>query len=143
MTKTELKACWDSVLDLMRKKVDPLAVDTFFKPLSPIKISEREQKLFLLAPKQSNYAFYQSRVNNHMSSLSECMNSVFGKVYTIEVTEKESLQDTEDPFSAEDSLNPKYTFESFVDGPNNRLAYAASVSVARVQRNHLLSLLSY
>ena len=130
MTKTELKACWDSVLDLMRKKVDPLAVDTFFKPLSPIKISEREQKLFLLAPKESNYAFYQSRVNNHMSSLSECMNSVFGKIYTIEVTEKESLQDTEDPFSAEDSLNPKYTFESFVDGPNNRLAYAASVSVA-------------
>ena len=129
MNRTELKACWDKVLDLLRTKIDQLAVNTFFRPLTPLKISERENKIYLLAPKESNYSFYQTSVNRHIDSLSECLIAVFGKNYAVEVTEKES-EESEDPFSAEDSLNPKYTFESFVDGPNNRLAYAASFSVA-------------
>ena len=128
MTKAELKANWDKVLELLRRHTENLVVDTFFSPLTPIKITEKDQKILLLAPSESNYAFYQSRVNYYQSSLNECIVSVFGKPYSVEVTEKESEQ--ENPAQEDDTLNPKYTFESFVDGPNNRLAYAASVSVA-------------
>ena len=130
MTKKELKDCWDKVLVLMRDRVDQLVINAFLSPLTPYKLSEREQKLYLYAPTEPNYAFYQNSVKNHIADVTYCINEVFGKPYSVEVTEKESDQETEDPFTAEDSLNPKYTFESFVDGPNNRLAYAASVSVA-------------
>ena len=129
MNRTELKAGWDKVLDLMCSKVDPLVMKTFFKPLTPIKTNERENKLFLLAPKETPAPFFVNSLTNYGSDLSECILTVFGKNYSFEVTEKET-EDTDDPFSLEDTLNPKYTFDSFVDGPNNRLAYAASISVA-------------
>ncbi len=130
MTRKELKDCWDKVLVLMKDRVDQLVINAFLSPLTPFKLSEKEQKLYLYAPKESSYAFYQNSVKNYLSDLTECINVVFGRPYSVEVTEKETDQEPEDTYFAEDSLNPKYTFESFVDGPNNRLAYAASVSVA-------------
>ena len=130
MTKTELKAAWEKILELMEKRAERLVVDTFLRPLTPYKLSEKEQKLFLLAPKGSGSAFYQNMVNNRQEDLMECVSAVLGKPYFAEVSESEPPEDQEDPFVSEDTLNPKYTFESFVDGPNNRFAYAASVSVA-------------
>lgn len=129
MTKTELKANWEKVLELMTDRVDRLAVETFFRPLIPFKLSEKDQKLYLSAPKESNYAFYQNMVLNRQTIISECINQVFGKTYYAEVIE-EGDPEQEYQLQDDDSLNPKYTFDSFVDGPNNRLAYAASVSVA-------------
>lgn len=130
MTKTELKTAWESVLALMEQRAEKLVVDTFLRPLVPSKLSEKEQKIFLLAPKGSGSAFYQNMVNNRQELLMECVSTVFGKPYFAEVIESELPENQEDPFVSEDTLNPKYTFESFVDGPNNRFAYAASVSVA-------------
>ena len=104
MTKKELKDCWDKALVLMRGRVDQLVINAFLSPLTPYKLSERDQKLYLYAPKESNYAFYQNSVKNYTTDLTYCLNEVFGKPYSVEVTEKETDQDTEDIFSAEDSL---------------------------------------
>ena len=130
MTKSELKVNWEKVLDLMKGNLDDLAINTFFRVLTPVKINEKEEKLFLTAPKESDYSFYQSRVSAHQENMTDCITKVFGKPYIAQVTENDNYSENEDIFAAEDRLNPKYTFESFVDGPNNRLAYAASVAVA-------------
>ena len=130
MNKTELKAAWDKILSLMENKEDRIVVDTFFKPLTPSKLSEKDQKFFLLAPKESPSSFYQNMVNNYQENLMACITEVLGKPYFAEVVEVELPEDPEDPYTSEDTLNPKYTFESLVDGPNNRMAYAASVAVA-------------
>ncbi len=141
MTKAELKASWDKVVELMRGRNEDLVIDMFFKPLVPTRISEKDQKIYVLAPKESNYAFYQNMVNNKKDDISECTESVFGRPYSVEVTEKET--DPEYLPGEDDTLNPKYTFESFVDGPNNRLAYAASVSVAEGYSRHYNPLFLY
>ena len=130
MTKAELKIQWESVLSLMTGSVDNLAVNTFFRVLTPVKISEKEEKLYLTPPKGTDSSFYNHKISNYKEIIKESITSVFGKPYTAEVVEKENESETEDLFAGEDKLDPKYTFESFVDGPNNRLAYAASVAVA-------------
>ena len=41
-----------------------------------------------------------------------------------------TVEKTSAPFSKESSFNPRYTFDSFVVGPSNRFAHAASLAVA-------------
>ena len=101
MTRKELKDGWDKVLILMKDRVDQLVINAFLSPLTPCKLSEKEQKLYLYAPKESNYAFYQNSVKNHLSDLTECINVVFGRPYSVEVTEKETDQEPEDTYFAQ------------------------------------------
>ena len=130
MKQSEIKQNWEIVLELLSKTVDSLIIDNFFRPLKPYKLSEKDQKLYLTAPRENNYAFFQNMVSRYQPNLIDCMEKVFGKPYIAEISETEIDDEEEDLFAAEDTLNPKYTFESFVEGPNNRLAYAASISVA-------------
>ena len=143
MTKSELKALWERVLEQLEGEINRLVIDTFFRPLIPAKLNEKEEKLYLAVPKDLNAPIIKNRVNNYQESILRCIESVFGKPYFAVVTENETVNDTEDYFAAEDTLDPKYTFESFVTGPNNRLAYAASLSVAEGYSRHYNPLFLY
>jgi chromosomal replication initiator protein len=46
------------------------------------------------------------------------------------VDDESGVVGTADPITVENTLNPKYTFSSFVVGNNNNLAYVASLAVA-------------
>lgn len=46
-------------------------------------------------------------------------------------------------FKYKSNLNPSYTFESFVVGPNNHFSHAAALSVAESQANHYNPLFIY
>lgn len=47
-----------------------------------------------------------------------------------EITEKTTKKESSTKTNASDSLNPKYTFESFIVSNTNRLAHASSIAVA-------------
>ena len=81
-----------------------------------------------------NLGFQQSRVQAYKRDIDDAILEVFGKSYTIEVTEKvptdEAVQET-DPYAIDELyLNPNYTFESFVDGDENKFPLAACLAVA-------------
>lgn len=126
MTKAELTAKWGQVLDILRQTMDRLKVDNFFKPLTPVKLIEKERVILLHCA--SNYSFYQNMVNRSKEEFSAAITEVFGKDYNITVTETASEETEENP--EDDKLDPKYTFDTFVAGNNSRLAYAASIAVA-------------
>ncbi len=132
MNKKEVKDKWDELLDVLYRenRLDDIQISTFFKPLNPIKLSEKEGKLYLMC-RNGNPTFYQNKVVNYYSEIKEAISAVFGKEYTLEVTDDGEIEEEEaDNQIREDRLNPEYTFESFVQGPNNNFACAASLAVA-------------
>ncbi len=127
MTKTELKRNWEEVIDLLYTELDPVYVNTFFRPLTPAKIVESEGKIFLFS---ENSRFYQNSVNRHQEKIVSATEKVFGMPLFAEVVESLAIEEEKDEQQREDYLNPKYTFDSFVQGPTNRMACAASMAVA-------------
>ncbi|MCQ2565458.1 MAG: chromosomal replication initiator protein DnaA [Clostridia bacterium] len=135
MNKTEFNKNWLKVMNLLYEKIDKIKVDTFFNPLSPSKISEKEKKIYLISS-MGNASFYQSRVNTYKRDLDDAITEVFGKPYEVVLCEKEPNipeEETieEDPYAADELyLNPQYTFENFVAGNENQFPLAACLAVA-------------
>ena len=128
MTKTELKQNWEKVLELLYAELESVVVDTFFAPLSVSKLSESDGKIYLTI---ENSRFYQNAISHYQDNIVKATESVFGKPLFAVVTESlVSSEEEIDEQQKEDYLNPKYTFDSFVQGPTNRMACAASMAVA-------------
>ena len=135
MTKSELKEKWESMLNLLYADMERIKVDNFFRPLTPIKLSEKQETIYFKTP-GSNPSVYQTILNNNKAPLSDACVKVFGKPYKFEVVEIEPPEEDEDkdknpiPEEFYYGFNPNYTFESFVKGPNNQLASAACFAIA-------------
>lgn len=130
MTKTELKEKWNTMLDLLYTSMERLKVDTFFRPLTPVKLSEKKETIYLKTAGSNNFIYNNSIANNRAILDDACLKA-FGKVYKLEVVDIEPPDDpVDDPIPEEKYFNPRYTFESFVQGPNNQLALAACLAIA-------------
>ena len=126
MTKTELKQNWEKVIGLLYSELDAVVVNTFFLHLIPDKVSESEEKIYLIS---ENSKFYQTTINHYQDNIVKATQKVFGTALFAVIVES-SDNEEKDPQQIVDSLNPKYTFDSFVQGPTNRMACAASMAVA-------------
>ena len=128
MTKTELKQNWEKVIELLYEELDAVVVETFFVPLAVSRYSESEGKIYLII---ENSRFYQNAINHYQDNIVRATEKIFGKPLFAVITESASSAEEEiDEQQKEDYLNPKYTFDSFVQGPTNRMACAASMAVA-------------
>ena len=123
MTKAELKKNWEKVLEILEESINRNRVDAFFRPLSPSKIREKDSSIVLIC---GNSAYFQSCVDRYTEDVEDATEQVFGKPYRLTVTDKE----TDDSELDNDQFDPRYTFDTFVAGDNNRLAYAMSMTVA-------------
>ncbi|MCQ2561400.1 MAG: chromosomal replication initiator protein DnaA [Clostridia bacterium] len=131
MTKGELKERWETILDQLYSDIERIKVDNFFRPLTPVKISESKNIIYLITA-GANSSFYQNMINNYKKSLDKACEKVMGKVYTMEVVDNEPTEDSDEPVPEDSSygFNPRYTFDTFVSGPNNQLALAACLAIA-------------
>lgn len=132
MTKTELKDKWQEVLNKLNGPLNSLIISTFFEPLKPCKINDKEQKIILLD--ESGTGIMRTSALKYMEKVLPVVESVFGAPYTLDIVDREPGEEETDElidlFQKEDALNPEYTFETFVNGPNNKLAFAASLAVS-------------
>ena len=125
-----LKANWEKTLELLKPELTAVSFDTWVYPLTPVRVDYQENKLYLSLYNDMAKSILEGR---YISVIENAVKEAFGKklkvffIYSEEVNEK---AEEELNFTDELYLNPKYIFNTFVIGNNNRFAHAASLAVA-------------
>lgn len=135
----DLKNLWDKTLDIIKSELSEVSFNTWIKSCEPISISSDTLKISV------PNSFTQDILDKRYKELVvNSIKAVCSKSYKIEFIIMSDNYDKEDtktnPNRASKSivvndemsstLNPKYTFNSFVIGNSNRFAHAASLAVA-------------
>src|SRR6187399_1105008 len=123
---------WQQVLSILEQRVNQQSYNTWFKPTQLIKHEGRA--LYVRVPN----AFFQDWLNDHIDVVLDAARLAgMGDVNVIYITEKapadpgvSSSQGRLDFNSIDNTLNPKYTFDTFVVGSSNQFAHAAAIAVA-------------
>ena len=131
-TRTPDMDAWKQVLSLIESKVNQQSFNTWYKPTQLIRHEGRA--LYVRVPN----AFFQDWLNDHMDVVIEAAEAAgIGTIEVVYVIEQKPsaevtarLQGQLDFDSVENTLNPKYSFESFVVGSSNQFARAAAQAVA-------------
>ncbi len=137
----ELKEKWEEILYLVKveHELGDVSFKTWLKPLQIHDVSDHT--VYILVPSQQMGIEYISK--RYKFPLKVAIAEVTGKEYEIEFISPDSAKSSEsrrafsnvnqsERFSNAEkaNLNPKYTFDTFVVGNNNKFAHAAALAVA-------------
>ena len=133
----DLKNLWDKTLDIIKSELSEVSFNTWIKSCEPMSISSDTIKISV------PNSFTQDILDKRYKDLVvNSIKAVCSKLYRIEFIIVSDDYDKEENKNLEISksiivndemsstLNPKYTFKSFVIGNSNRFAHAASLAVA-------------
>lgn len=123
---------WDDVLGRVEAKVNRHSFATWFRPTTFVSIQSNQ--LVVGVP---NSQFKEWITKNYQGVIQEALRDLGQSDVLVRFqTESESAPLASETGSDRDSgiatLNPKYTFESFVVGSSNQFAHAASRAVAEI-----------
>ncbi len=123
----ELTRIWEKVLEELAEEISAVSFESWIKPIRAEAIDDT--KITLVVPFSVNKNMIMTK---YFSLIESCLESVTSHKFDIDVLVDEKNREAEDvdPITTENTLNPKYTFSSFVVGNNNNLAYVASLAVA-------------
>lgn len=124
----DIKDIWAEVITSLKDEVSTVAYKSWIEPIRAV--SANEEKMTLRVPFGVNKNMIMTK---YFSLIDNCIEAVTGKKYELEVIvdeDEKKQENTEISNDAESALNPEYTFDTFVVGKNNNLAYSASSAVA-------------
>ena len=119
---------WQRVLEIIQPEMVGISFDTWVKPLTPISMDD--STIYLKASSQ----FQKNTVDIKYKELIKIgFKHVTNKDYSINIV-LDNVQEAEPKeqkvSTINNPLNPKYTFDTFVIGENNRFAHAAALAAA-------------
>ena len=131
MNTQDMKKYWEDALLLLQPELTPISYDTWIAPLTPPGLDEKEGRLFLSSYNEFSRSILSGR---YKPVIENAVKNAFGLDLKVTFIAPEEVP-TDDSgltqtFTDELSLNPKYIFNTFVVGNNNRFAHAASLAVA-------------
>lgn len=125
----EEKAKWDRLIQIIRETLESSgqlpSFNTFIKPLKLYAVTS--DTLYVSGDNSFNLTHMKQRYGTMLYSM---VPVVFGRRYELEYYPESDISrmvEKQEP----SSLNEKYTFESFIVGPSNNLAFATSLAVAQ------------
>lgn len=134
---TFVKEIWEKALEILKAELTEVSFNTWIKSIDPLNITDSSITLGV-----RNDFTKDILENRYKDLIKNSIQAACNKSYTINfviiseeatdelprVTPKKQNLVVNDEMSA--TLNPKYTFDSFVIGNSNRFAHAASLAVA-------------
>jgi chromosomal replication initiator protein len=135
------KALWEKLSAALKPQVSS---DTYKRWFSAVELIKATEDSLTFHVPNNIYQFWIE--SNHMAALQSAITSALGAPRTVRFLSA-TESDNENDFGAPEveksdrssskatgpglGLNPRNTFESFVVGPNNQIAHAASLAVAQ------------
>lgn len=124
------RVIWEKSLDALRQEMTAVSYNSWISTLEPVGLEGNT--LVLLA---KDYATQNTLRNIYSQTVTDTVNRVNGTslgVRFINSGERENYPETRvsEIIEREHTLNPKYTFETFVIGSSNNFAHAAAKAVA-------------
>lgn len=126
---------WKTTLPELENTISHISYDTYIKNLTPVDILGG--KIVLITPNKVFSDTVTQRMGDKIrSALSKCNSEVNDFILLIaknkEEYEKQLAEEERDkPTSQGSSINPKFTFDSFVVGASNEFIFAAAKAVAQ------------
>lgn len=135
----DLKKIWAKTLETIKSELSEVSFNTWIKSCEPISISS--DTITISVPNSFTQDILDKRYKDLVANSIEVVCSKLYKIEFViasEAFEKEEIKDSSNSSSKSivvndemsSTLNPKYTFNSFVIGNSNRFAHAASLAVA-------------
>ena len=131
---------WDAILEMLKNdfEIKPVLFKTFIEPL---KVYDEDDDKVTILLDDDVYQHCDSYIKEKFYTfIKNSIEAVTGKSYSLDFISKEDLEsyDTEKSENnqlieraASANLNPNYTFDTFVVGPNNDFIAAAAKAVAK------------
>lgn len=129
----EIKKIWDILLLNISNKISTVSYDMWFKNLEPLTIAY--DKLIIVAQLKSNKNTINNNYRNVILEELKKLNTLINDFLIITPDEIPNYQSKiEEAKQVEEKINnvvdPNFTFDTFVVGSSNQLAYAAAKAVA-------------
>ena len=132
---------WDEVLNIIKEELTELSFKTWFKNIVPLKIID--DTFYILSDNEFEKGMLEGR---YIQLITNAVAQITEKDYKVRILSSEAELPAESPLpqapisgaseirtesqKPQSSMNPKYTFDKFVIGENNRFAHAACVAVS-------------
>ena len=124
----EINEIWDSVLAQMAEEISAVSFETWIKTVEPVEIKGNEIVLSVKNSLNKNML-----VTKFRSMLESCIEMAAGRTYELNVTVEAELPGTSAAVDSGEEfasgLNERYSFDNFVVGGNNDLAYSTALAV--------------
>ncbi len=121
---TEQKIAWEKVVSRLKEDLIPYVFQNLIEPLQLYAVTA--EAVILCAESQIQRNNLKQR---YFTNLYNLVKLCFGRNYEVKIYTAEEIAQLRDSL-ARTTLNRRYTFENFIVGPSNNLAYSAALAVA-------------
>lgn len=132
---------WANVLQQLKKDLSETTIATWFDELSAVDI--RENTFLLYCPNDFKKRYIRSLF---LKNIKAALQDIFSIEFEVEILDEKGLaefQGNAPKHQSERFTSAEFTFDTFVVGPSNKLAYAASQAVAEHPAQNYNPLLIY